>query len=155
LLPVIQSWRLFLRLHRRKPEGTYLVFDPDARAIIRKEVPGGLDYRFSGEVDHRVDTLAKYFLWVVGREYPGRIYGLAPLFVPYFSVLAGIQAWDIAVGRGTNRLLGFLRGMAYAPLALARHTIGERPPAHDGFPAEGLAVEAPAHAGTERGEVRR
>jgi hypothetical protein len=124
---------LFLRLHKRKPPGTYLVYDPDARMEIRKGIPGGLDARFSGKTLHRVDTLARYFLWVVGREHPARIYGLLPLFVPYFAFLAGAAGYELAAGRPASRLVETLRGVLYSPVALARHAAAARPPAHDGF----------------------
>jgi glycosyltransferase involved in cell wall biosynthesis len=58
---------LFLRLKKRMRRGEYLVYDPTPRMRIRKDVPGGLNYRVDGEVRERVDTLAKYFVQVVGR----------------------------------------------------------------------------------------
>jgi glycosyltransferase involved in cell wall biosynthesis len=124
---------LFLRLHKRKAPGTYLVYDPDARMEIRKNIPGGLDARFSGETRHRIDTLAKYFLWTVGREHPARIYGLAPLFVPYFACLAGAASFELAAERPVSRLVEVLRGIAYSPVSLVRHAAAPRPAPHDGF----------------------
>jgi len=41
---------LFLRLQKRMRAGEYLVYDPDAKMKIRKDVPGGLNYRVDGEV---------------------------------------------------------------------------------------------------------
>jgi glycosyltransferase involved in cell wall biosynthesis len=126
---------LFLRLHKRKPPGAYLLYDPEARMEIRKGIPGGLDARFSGDTRGRVDTLARYFLWVVGQEHPERIYGLAPLFVPYFAFLAGMAGYCLAEGRPVNRFVEALRGVAHAPAALARHLGAPRP-----VPAPGPAL---------------
>ncbi len=127
---------LFLRLHKRKPPGSYLVYDPDAKMEIRKDIPGGLDARFSGETLHRIDTLAKYFLWTVGREYPARIWPLVPLFVPYFAYLAGTAGFELAADRPVSRALETLRAVAYSPVSLARHAVARRPAPHDGFAPE-------------------
>ena len=111
---------LFLRLHKRKPPGSYLVYDPDPRMQIRKDIPGGLDARFSGETCRRVDTLARYFVRVVGREHPARIYGLAPAFVPYFVALGAIAGYQLSERRPVSRFAETLRGAIHAPIALAR-----------------------------------
>ncbi len=119
---------LFLRLRKRMRRGEYLVYDPDARMEIRKDVPGGLNYRVDGEVRERVDTLAKYFLWIVGREYPLRIYGLFPVFAPVFAGFSAIAGYELAAGRPVNKWREMARGLAYAPVSLAKH-LRERPPA--------------------------
>jgi glycosyltransferase involved in cell wall biosynthesis len=124
---------MFLRLNKRKSKGQYMVYDPDAKMEIRKDVPGGLDARFSGETHQRVDTLAKYFLWVVGREHPVRIYGLSPVFVAYFAMLSAIAGADLAAGRDASRVVEFVRGLTYGPVALAKHVLSPRPVPHDGF----------------------
>lgn len=128
---------LFLRLQKRKPRGAYLVYDPEARMQIRKDIPGGLDARFSGHTLRRIDTLAKYFLWVAGREHPIRIYGLFPLFLPYFAVLSGIAGWELAAGRDAQPAIEAIRGVVYSPLAVVRHLLAPRPTPHDGFPGLG------------------
>src|SRR5262249_54653453 len=76
---------LFLRLRKLMRPGEYLLYEPRARMQMRKDVPGGMNHRVDGEVRGRVDDLAKYFLWVVGREHPLRIYGLLPGFVSSFA----------------------------------------------------------------------
>jgi glycosyltransferase involved in cell wall biosynthesis len=118
---------LFLRLHKRMNPGEYLVYDPDARMQIRKDVPGGLNYRVDGEVRERVDTLAKYFLWVVGREHPLRVYGLFPLFASTFAGFSAIAGYELAAGRPVNRWREMVRGLLYAPVSLAKH-VAQRPP---------------------------
>lgn len=118
---------LFLRLHKRKRPDEYLVYDPAPRMHIRKDIPGGLDYRFTAEVRERVDTLARYFLWTVGREHPLRIYGLFPLFAPTFAGFAAIAGYELAAGRPVNPIAEMFAGLAYAPRSLARHLL-ERPP---------------------------
>jgi glycosyltransferase involved in cell wall biosynthesis len=119
---------LFLRLHKRKRRGEYLVYDPDAKMQIRKDVPGGLNYRVDGEVRERVDTLAKYFLWVVGREHPLRIYGLLPLFVPTFAGFSAIAGYELSSGRPVNKWIELARGLAYAPRSLVKHARMRPPP---------------------------
>lgn len=119
---------LFLRLQKRMRRGEYLVYDPDARMEIRKDVPGGLNYRVDGEVRERVDTLAKYFLWVVGREHPVRIYGLFPVFASVFAGFSAIAGYELAAGRPVNKWRELVRGLAYSPVSLAKH-IRLRPPA--------------------------
>ncbi len=144
---------LFLRLGKRKPREWYLVYDPEAKMEIRKDVPGGLDARFSGSTTKRVDTLARYFLWVVGREYPGRIYGLAGVFVPYFALLGGIAGAHLAGGRDASRTLEFARGLAYAPWSLARQLLARRPPPHDGFAEERTSRSTAGGPGTGPGDA--
>jgi len=119
---------LFLRLRKRMKRGEYLVYDPDARMQIRKDVPGGLNYRVDGEVRDRVDTLARYFVWVVGREYPVRVYGMLPLFVGAFAGFAAIAGYELAAGRPVNKWREMARGFLYAPRSLAKHLIAPRPP---------------------------
>ncbi len=118
---------LFLRLARRMKEGEYLVYDPEAKMQIRKDVPGGLDYRFSAEVRSRVDELSRYFVWVVGRENPERIYGLLPLFVPSFVLFSAIAGYELAAGRSVNKWSELAKAAVYAPVSLARHIVGKRP----------------------------
>jgi glycosyltransferase involved in cell wall biosynthesis len=118
---------LFLRLHKQMKRGEYLVYDPDAKMEIRKDVPGGLNYRFDAEVRERIDTLAKYFLWVVGREYPVRIYGMMPVFVPVFAGFSAIAGYELAAGRPVNKWREMARGLAYAPVSLARHLVTRAP----------------------------
>jgi glycosyltransferase involved in cell wall biosynthesis len=127
---------LFLRLRKRMRPDEYLVYDPDARMRIRKDVPGGLNYRVDGEVRDRVDTLAKYFLWVVGREYPLRIYGLLPVFAPVFAGFAAIAGYELAAGRPVNKWRELARGLAYAPRSLARHLVTPAPPRRDWLRAQ-------------------
>lgn len=118
---------LFLRLAKRMRPGEYLVYDPEARMEIRKDVPGGLDYRFSAEVRSRVDELSRYFVWIVGRECPERIYGLFPLFVPSFVLFSAIAGYELAAGRAVNKWTEFARAAAYAPVSLAKHFVGKKP----------------------------
>jgi glycosyltransferase involved in cell wall biosynthesis len=118
---------LFLRLARRMKPGEYLLYDPEAKMEIRKDVPGGLDYRFSAEVRDRVDQLAKYFVWVVGRENPERIYGLFPLFVPSFVLFSAVAGYELAAGRAVNKWAELARAAAYAPVSLAKFLVGPRP----------------------------
>jgi glycosyltransferase involved in cell wall biosynthesis len=119
---------LFLRLAQRMKRGEYLLYDPEAKMEIRKDVPGGLDYRFSAEVRARVDDLSKYFVWVVGRECPERIYGLFPLFVPSFVLFSAIAGYELAAGRPVNKWAELARAAAYAPVSLARHLVARKPP---------------------------
>lgn len=119
---------LFLRLRKRMRPGEYLVYDPDARMQIRKDIPGGLNHRIDGQVRQRVDTLARYFLWVVGREHPLRIYGLFPVFVPAFMGFSAIAGYELAAGRPVNKWAEFLRGFLYAPVSLAKHLRMKPPP---------------------------
>lgn len=118
---------LFLRLAKRMNAGEYLVYDPEARMEIRKDVPGGLDYRFSAEVRSRVDELSRYFVWVVGRENPERIYGLFPLFVPSFVLFSAIAGYELAAGRNVNKWAEFAKAAAYAPVSLVKHFTGKKP----------------------------
>jgi glycosyltransferase involved in cell wall biosynthesis len=118
---------LFLRLAKRMRPGEYLVYDPEARMEIRKDVPGGLNYRFSAEVRSRVDELSRYFVWIVGRECPERIYGLFPLFVPSFVVFSAIAGYELAAGRNVNKWAELARAAAYAPVSLAKHFVGKKP----------------------------
>lgn len=124
---------LFLRLAKRFSPEQYLLYDPEAKMEIRKDVPGGLDYRFSAEVRTRVDQLAKYFVWVVGREYPARIYGMFPLFVPSFVLFSAIAGYELAAGRPVNQWAEFLKAAVYAPASLTKHLLNfkDRPPVRD------------------------
>jgi glycosyltransferase involved in cell wall biosynthesis len=114
---------LFLRLAKRKKPSEYLMYDPEAKMQIRKDVAGGLDYRFSAEVRTRVDQLAKYFVWVVGREYPMRIYGALPVFVPSFVLFSAIAGYELAAGRPVNRWVELMKAAVYAPASLLTHVL--------------------------------
>jgi glycosyltransferase involved in cell wall biosynthesis len=118
---------LFLRLARRKAPGEHLVYDPDARMIIRRDVPGGLDHRTQIDSRERIDTLAKYYFWLVAREHPLRIYGAFPLFLPYFVVDAGIHAAELAEHTRASLARQFIDGALYAPRSAWRH-LRERAP---------------------------
>jgi hypothetical protein len=107
--------------------GEYLVYDPEARMEIRKDVPGGLDYRFSAEVRSRVDELSRYFVWIVARECPERIYGLFPLFVPSFVLFSAVAGYELAAGRAVNKWAELAKAAAYAPVSLAKHFAGKKP----------------------------
>ncbi len=124
---------LFLRLAKRKQPNEYLLYDPDAKMEIRKDVPGGLDYRFTAEVRTRVDQLAKYFVWVVGRECPERVYGLFPLFVPSFMLFSAVAGYELAAGRAVNQWAELLKAAAYAPASLVKHLVNfaDRPAVRD------------------------
>lgn len=124
---------LFLRLRKRMRPGEYLVYDPEARMQIRKDVPGGLNYRVDGEVRERVDMLAKYFLWVVGREHPLRIYGLFPIFAPTFAGFSAIAGYELAAGRPVNKWFEMARAFFYAPASLAKHLVAHPPPRRDSW----------------------
>lgn len=112
---------LFLRLARRKRDGEYLVYDPDARMIIRRDVPGGLDHRTHVDSRERIDTLAKYYFWLVASEHPLRIYGALPLFLPYFVLDAGIHAAELAEHTRASLARQFIDGALYAPVAAWKH----------------------------------
>ncbi|MDP3278174.1 MAG: glycosyltransferase family 2 protein [Deltaproteobacteria bacterium] len=118
---------LFIRLRRRMKRSEYLQYDPKAQMQIRKDVPGGLDYRFSAEVRGRVDELAQYFVGVVGHESPARIYGLFPLFVPTFVAFSAIAGYELAAGRDVNKWAELGRAALYAPVSLAKHLLGPSP----------------------------
>ncbi len=122
---------LFLRLRKRMLPGEYFVYDPTPRMEIRKDVPGGLDYRFSGEVQDRVDTLAKYFLWAVGREYPMRVYGMFPLFMLSFASFAAVAGYELSAGRPVDKWREMARGFAYAPVSVWKHLRQQPPPRRD------------------------
>jgi hypothetical protein len=117
---------LFLRLARVRRPGEYLLYDPEARMIIRRDVPGGLDHRTRADLHERVDTLARYYFWLVGRYHPVRIFGLLPLFFPYFVLDAGVHAAELAEHTGADLLGAFLEGAAYAPRSAAKHLFAPR-----------------------------
>ena len=118
---------LFLRLARRKRPEEYLVYEPAARMIIRRDVAGGLDHRTHVDSRERIDTLARYYFWLVGREHPMRIYGLLPVFLPYFVLDAGVHAAELAEHTRASLARQFLEGALYAPVAAWRH-IRQGPP---------------------------
>lgn len=108
---------LFLRLARRKRPDEYLVYDPTARMTIRRDVPGGLDHRTEVDCRERIDTLARYYFWLVAREHPLRIYGMLPVFLPYFALDAGIHAAELAEHTRADLVRQFVEGVRYAPRA--------------------------------------
>jgi len=118
---------LFLRLARRKRPEEYLAYEPEARMIIRRDVPGGLDHRTRVDSRARIDTLAKYYFWLVGREHPLRIYGALPVFLPYFIVDAGIHAAELAEHTRASLVRQFVEGALYAPMSAWRH-VRQGPP---------------------------
>jgi hypothetical protein len=112
---------LFLRLNRTLRAGEHLVYDPEARMIIRRDVPGGLDHRTEVDCRERIDTLAKYYFWLVAREHPLRIYGALPVFLPYFVLDAGIHAAELAEHTQASLVRQFVDGALYAPKAAWKH----------------------------------
>ncbi len=112
---------LFLRLNRAMRAGEHLVYDPEARMIIRRDVPGGLDHRTEVDCRERIDTLAKYYFWLVAREHPLRIYGALPVFLPYFVLDAGIHAAELAEHTQASLVRQFVDGALYAPKAAWKH----------------------------------
>ena len=118
---------LFLRLaHRMKP-GEYLAYAPDARMLIRRDVAGGLEHRTVIDPRERVDTVAKYYLWLVAPEYPLRVWGLLPVFFPYYLLDAGIHAAEQAEHSRADLVRQFVRGVRLAPGAFVRHAVRTRP----------------------------
>ncbi len=118
---------LFLRLARRKRADEHLVYDPEARMIIRRDVPGGLDHRTHIDSRERIDTLAKYYFWLVAREHPLRIYGALPVFLPYFVLDAGIHAAELAEHTRASLTRQFLGGALYAPVAAWKYALRSAP----------------------------
>lgn len=112
---------LFLRLARRKRPAEYLAYDPEARMIIRRDVAGGLDHRTRVDSRARIDTLAKYYFWLVGREHPLRIYGALPVFLPYFVFDAGVHAAELAEHTRASLVRQFVEGALYAPVSAWKH----------------------------------
>lgn len=112
---------LFLRLARRKRPGEHLVYDPEARMIIRRDVAGGLDHRTHVDCRERIDTLAKYYFWLVGAQHPLRIYGMLPVFLPYFVVDAGVHAAELAEHTQASLVRQFVDGALYAPVSAWKH----------------------------------
>lgn len=127
-LPYHNEHSLFLRLARRMTAGEHLAYAPDARMVIRRDVPGGLDHRTVVDCRERVDTLARYYFWLVAREHPARIWGLFPVFFPYFVVDAGVHAAELAEHTRASLASQFIAGARYAPRAAWRHIV-TRPPA--------------------------
>lgn len=117
---------LFIRMQKSRRPEEFLVYDPEAKMTIRRDVPGGLDHRTHVDVRDRIDTLSRYYFWLVGRYHPVRIYGLFPLFFPYFVVDAGIHAAELAEHTRANLLRQFAEGMLYAPVSAARHIFAAR-----------------------------
>ncbi|MFO0625766.1 MAG: glycosyltransferase [Polyangiales bacterium] len=118
---------LFLRMNKGMAPGEYLAYDPEARMIIRRDVAGGLDHRTEVDVRERIDTLARYYFWLVAREHPWRVWGALPVFAPYFLFDAGVHAAELAEHTRANLAMQFARGVAYAPKA-AWAALRERPP---------------------------
>ncbi len=118
---------LFLRMNKGMKPGEYLTYDPEARMIIRRDVAGGLDHRTEVDVRERIDTLARYYLWLVAREHPWRVWGALPVFAPYFLFDAGVHAAELAEHTRANLAVQFARGVAYAPMA-AWKSLREGPP---------------------------
>ncbi len=71
----------------------------------------------------RVDQAALYFLRVVGRYHPLRVYGLFPLFLVFFLARAGNETWWHARAGGRNATWARVLGLAYAPVALVKAAI--------------------------------
>ncbi len=118
---------LFLRMNKGMKPGEFLVYEPEARMIIRRDVAGGLDHRTEVDVRERIDTLARYYLWLVAREHPWRVWGALPVFAPYFLFDAGVHAAELAEHTRANLAAQFARGVAYAPMA-AWKSLREGPP---------------------------
>ncbi len=118
---------LFLRLARRKRADEYLVYEPEARMIIRRDVPGGLDHRTHIDSRARIDTLARYYFWLVAKEHPLRVWGALPVFLPYFVVDAGIHAAELAEHSRASLARQFVEGALYAPRAAWKQLRAPRP----------------------------
>ena len=88
-----QEQSLFLKFARKTRAGEFLAYDPSPRYEVRMDVPGGLERRSSRSLVWRVDQAALYFLRVVGRYHPLRVYGLFPLFLVFFLARAGNETW--------------------------------------------------------------
>lgn len=117
---------LFLRLASRMKPGEYLAYAPEARMLIRRDVAGGLEHRTVIDPQERVDTVAKYYLWLVAPEYPLRVWGLLPVFFPYFVIDAGIHAAEQAEHSGVGLVRQFVKGMRLAPASFVRHALRPR-----------------------------
>src|SRR5262249_39314320 len=123
-LPYHNEPSLFLRLARTMRPGEHLVYDPEVKMTIRRDVPGGVNQRPDQDRRKYVDTRTRYYLWVVARSYPARIYGTFPLFVAHFlvSVASGAQLFFAQQGMSRDRTRwAFRRALTYAPFSLARH----------------------------------
>lgn len=118
---------LFLRMGKGLRAGEHLAYEPEARMIIRRDVAGGLDHRTQVDVRERVDTLARYYFWLVAREYPLRVWGALPVFLPYYLLDAGIHAAELAEHTRADLVRQFVEGVAYAPRAALR-AIASGPP---------------------------
>ena len=114
---------IFLRLARRMKPGEYLAYAPDARMLIRRDVAGGLEHRTVIDPQERVDTVAKYYLWLVAPEHPLRVWGLLPVFFPYFVIDAGIHAAEQAEHSRADLVRQFVKGVRLAPAAFVRHAL--------------------------------
>ena len=117
---------LFLRLAGRMRAGEYLAYEPSAAMTIRRDVAGGLEHRTVLDPQERVDTVATYYLRVVAPEHPWRIWGLLPLFAPYFIFDAGVHAAEQAEVARVGLPAQFLRGMLRAPAAFVRQALAPR-----------------------------
>lgn len=129
-LPSHNECSLFLRLAKTMSPSEYLVYDPDARMRIRRNIPGGVNQRVDQDLRKYVDTLARYYLWVVAKSHPLRIYGLFPLFALHFvlSTVSSSRRFLMQQNVGKAEIAkGYGRALGYAPIALAKHLI-QRPP---------------------------
>lgn len=127
---------LFLRLAKRLAPGEYLAYAPKARMVIRRDIAGGLDHRTRVDCRARVDTLARYYFWLVAREHPMRIWGLFPVFFPYFVFDSGVHSAELAEHTHASLSAQFVSGALYAPRAAWRHIV-TRPPLPPLPPPEG------------------
>lgn len=114
---------LFLRLASRMKPGEYLAYAPEARMVIRRDVAGGMGDRTHVDPRDRVDTVAKYYLWLVAREHPLRVWGLLPVFFPYYLFDAGVHAAEQAEHSRADLVRQFVAGVRYAPRAFLKHAL--------------------------------
>jgi len=141
-----QEQSLFLKFARSAGPDEFLVYDPSPEYQVRMDIPGGLERRLSRSLRWRVDQAALYFLCVVARYYPFRVFGLLPLFLFYFLYRAGNEAWWHAKTGGRNGTWARILGMAYAPIALVKAAFA-RPKAS--MEAGNLALRTPAPGETD------
>lgn len=114
---------LFLRLASRMKPGEYLAYAPEARMVIRRDVAGGMEDRTVVDSRDRVDTVAKYYLWLVAKEHPLRVWGLLPVFLPYYLFDAGVHAAEQAEHSRADLVRQFMEGVRYAPRAFVKHAL--------------------------------
>src|SRR5438105_4573235 len=103
--------------------GEYLAYATEERMTIRRDVAGGLEHRSVIDSRERVDTVAKYYLWLVAREYPLRVWGLLPVFFPYYLFDAGVHAAEQAEYSKARVVRQFIEGVRLAPGAFVRHAL--------------------------------